>query len=177
VNSHRVLFVVLPLLVALPSMRREPQQNLGGQSLPASAKEMGPFVVSFSMEPAEKEKIISQVRGFLWDHLQNHTPGQLQITFGNLEGDPTEHTILVRLDKKGNTVILDHIATIEAALLKPGEKPRHRAFLDRFCAFERIDKDTQKTIPDDETRPVESFKLRLKNCKTGAAPTFPALTF
>ena len=176
-NSPRVLFIVLPLLVALPVIGREPQQNLVGQSLPASANEIGPFVVSLRMDPAEEEKIMSQVRGFLWDHLQNHTPGQLRITFGNLEGDPTEHTLLVQTDKKGNTVILDHIATTEAALLKPGEKPKHRTFLDKFCAFERIDKDTQKTIPDDETRPVESFKLRLKNCKTGAAPTFPTLTF
>lgn len=123
------------------------------------------------MKPVEKERIVSQVRDFLWDHLQNHTLGKVQITFGNLEGDPTQHIFVVQLDKKGNTAVRDHVTTTEAALLQPGEKPKHRAFLDKFCAVERIDPNTQKSIPNDETRSAESFKLHMKDCKTGAVLT------
>ena len=170
----RILFLV-PLLVALPLTGREPQRNPGGQSPPPSANQIGPFVVSWGMDRVDKEKIMFQVRGFLWEHLQDHTPGHFKITFGNLEGDPTAHTIFIQQDKKGNGVVRDEVTTTEAALLKPGEKPKHRKFLDKFCAFERIDKNTQKPIPDDETRPAESFTLRLKNCRTGAV--FAVLTF
>jgi hypothetical protein len=152
------------LSVALASMGLDAQPARGEQVAPPRSDKIGPFVVSYGLNRAEKDKILSQARGFLWDHLHNHMTGQLRITFGNLEGDPTEHTLVVRLDKKGSSVVRDQITTTQAALLRPGEKPRRRTFLDKFCAFERIDENTEESIPDGETRPAESFKLRLTAC-------------
>jgi hypothetical protein len=129
--------------------------------------EIGPFSVPWGRH-AERDVILAQVRGFLWDHMRKHAVGRVQVTFYNLEGDPTTHAYSIELDKNGNSVVHDQVTSIEAALLPPGKKPKRETFLYKFCAFERLDRETRKSVPEEVTQAPESFTLRLKNCKTGA---------
>lgn len=159
-NRLRAIFLVLTLFLTSSSGGQEQQPNPG-----STPNEIGPFVVSWGVNPAEREKIMSPVRSFFWEHLQNHTPGQVQITFGNLEGGPTEHKLFIQASKKGDMIVVDHITTTQSGLLSSGEKPKHKVYVQRLCTFERLDNNSQELIPDNEKRAPESFKLRLKDCK------------
>lgn len=165
-NRSRAIFLVFAFLVTSPSVGQERQRNQGCKTPLSSPNEIGPFVVSWGMDPAEREKIMTRVRSFFWEHLQNHTPGQIRITFGNLEGGPTEHTLCIQASKKGDMVVLDHIATTQSIPLPSSERPKHKAYVQKLCTFDRMDNNSQKVIPDNEKRAPESFELRLKDCKT-----------
>jgi hypothetical protein len=165
--NWRRLFLLISSLVLASAALAQQSQHSCRQDGPPSLKEIGPFVVKWGMILEEREKIMSQIRSFLWGHLENRTLGQVQVTFGNLEGDPTTHVLSIQGLKKGKAIVVDHVVTIEGALVLPGAKPKRKTSVDRFCAFERIDRHTHESIPDFETRAADSFDLHLKNCKKG----------
>ena len=160
------------ILLLMTSLSPYRTSALAGQRA-ANAEVIGPFIIDYGTDSNRREEILAEVRGFIWDHLQTRRPGQVTIIFGNLEGDPTEHRLSIQSGtKKADWVVRDQVRTTQVALLKPGEKPIRKTHLDKFCAFERIEKNTQAPIRGTEQRPPQYFRLRLTNCKTGAVWTF-----
>lgn len=167
-----LILLVLFLPTALAVSAQEPQSSCGRLKVPPSPNAAGPFVVKWGTIPEEKEKVMAQIRSFLWECLRAGASGRVQVTFGNLEGDPTTHTLSILRRRKKQTILLDNVVALEGALLPPGAKPKRKTFVNRFCTFERIDSLTHELIPESETRPPNSFNLHLKNCKKGSDLVF-----
>jgi hypothetical protein len=126
----------------------------------------GPYVVRNHPVP-DRARLEAEIRGFLWKHWSARRLGMLVATGFNMEGDPTTSTYFVEPDKKGRWVIHVESSSTIAALLPKGEEPRRMKHEETYLELSRVEllddaPAQQVPIPDDDTRPPEKYKLRLK---------------
>jgi hypothetical protein len=123
----------------------------------------GPYFLKNNLEESRTNRVLAEIRGFLWNHLLEHRLGRLQVTVYTVEGDPTTYVFSIEGDTKDCWYIRAKSESIVAALLKPDEKPRRETKEVRHYDVERLDSGTSLVIPKGEKRRAESYRLRLQN--------------
>jgi hypothetical protein len=159
-------YLVLTGFVTQASNHQEPKEKVGTPSGAAAS-----FQLYVGQDPTEREGILSQIRGLLWDHLTEHKVAQVQVLMSSLEGDPTTHDLSVETSDKRRWIVKDTV-TSEQRLLGPKEKPKHRRAIEKYCSFRRLEVKTDSVIPSDETRLPSDYKLELGSCNKKSVLSF-----
>jgi len=168
----KFLSFIMLCLILHPSFMM--QCNSAGQKIRrdlASYDKAGPYEFDNELHPRDSDKLLGELREFLWNHWRERRLGLVTATFYTIEGDPTKTSYFVESDAEGVwRVRVDSDSTI-SALLPKGKKPRREITHDDYDNVERVEPSTtsaadSKLIPDDEVRQPQTFKLRLKNSRT-----------
>jgi hypothetical protein len=131
--------------------------------LNAQYDKAGPYSIGDDLSPSRRDKLLTEIRGFLWEHWINKRPGQLRVTVYTIEGDPTTYNFFIEKDPRENWFIRAKSESVIAALLKPGEKPRHETTEISYYDIERLDPETGHVISKGEKRQPETYRLRLEH--------------
>jgi hypothetical protein len=125
----------------------------------------GPYRILWgeSSQPAGKG-ILTQIRGFLWEHYDGKVPGKLDATFYTLEGEPTHYLFFVDAGPTGEWEIRATITMLRGDYSRPKKKPSQTIVEEKYCYVGRIDPSSEKAIPREEKRSAESYKLVLRIC-------------
>jgi hypothetical protein len=162
---YAVLYFVLLLGAAY---RQKPEGQSFVDNMTQIDKE-GPYFVKNNLDESEENRLLAQIRGFLWEHWKKQRPGELQATFYTVEGDPTSYTFFIENDGKGHWVIRAKSDSQLSALLPPGHPPKHETATVLYSVVERIDPATKKTVPPNQVLLPEAYRLRLRS--EGEAPS------
>lgn len=148
-----------------------------GQTLPQRAKrdltsydKAGPYTIDYEA-PFKGDKYLGEIRGFLWEHWKERRLGMVKARFYTIEGDPTTSTSFVEPDAKGCWRITVESESIISALLPKGKKPRRKITEEDYDEIVRIEatgESSAPTIPEQEIREPQTYKLRLKNSRTNS---------
>jgi hypothetical protein len=155
--------LILCFFLLTKALNRQQSQEETPDKRMLQVDKAGPYFLKNNLEESQTGRLLAEIRGFLWDHLQEHRLGQLQATVYTIEGDPTTYVFFVESDTKDRWYIRAKSESMLAALLKPGEKPRHETREVRYYDVERLDSETNQVIPKTEKRQSHTYRLRLKN--------------
>lgn len=122
----------------------------------------GPYSLGNNLSLAQTNRLLSKIRGFLWDHWSEDRPGQLQATVYTVEGDPTTYIFFVEKDSKGHWCIRAKSESVVAKIPEPGETRSHEMKEVTYYEIERLDSESNKPIPREEKRQPDKYRLQLK---------------
>jgi hypothetical protein len=123
----------------------------------------GPYFIKNDLTQPETNRLMAEIRRFLWDHWKKRQTGELEATFYTIEGDPTHYHFLVAPDEKGRWVIRSKSVSTVSQLLKPGQKPKREAKVVIYSVVQIIDPETNKPIRDGRQSLPNAFRLLLIN--------------
>jgi hypothetical protein len=170
----KLLSVMTLLLILSPNLLA--QCNTPGRKIRrdlASYEKAGPYNFDNELHPRDADKLLVELRGFLWKHWRERRLGLVAATFYTIEGDPTNSCYFVESDSKGVWwVRVDSKSTI-SALLPKGKRPRHESAHDQYDEVDRVEPTSTsaadaKPISNEELREPQMFKLRFRNSRTNS---------
>jgi hypothetical protein len=137
----------------------------------ASYDKAGPYEFDNELHPRDADKLLGELREFLWKHWRERRLALITATFYTIEGDPTKSRYFVESDAKGIwRVRVDSESTI-SALLPKGKRPRHVSTQDdNVDRIEASSTSATNSVPiaDAEVRLPQTYKLRLRNSRTNS---------
>ena len=163
------LILQLSLSTQVESLAQQGKRNL------AAYDKSGPYF--FDNEPPweRRERMAGEIREFLWEHWKERRLGLVKATFFSIEGDLTSSTFFVEPSAKGHWRIVVESESIISSLLPKKRKPRPEINRDYYNLVDRVDPTSDKlapSIPEDEVRQPQTYRLRLKNRQTNSVRIF-----
>ena len=117
------------------------------------------YIVSNRLSEADREKVLSEIRGFLWGKLTHGQPAELRAIFYTLEGDPTSYDFHTE-NPDGKQWCIRADITLE----HPSQRHKKRdVFVHHYCEVFRLDIVTGARIPDTEAREPKTYRLQLRD--------------
>jgi hypothetical protein len=137
----------------------------------------GPFEFDNDLHPRDADRLLGEIRDFLWKHWKDRQPGLVTATFYTIEGDPTKSLYFVESDARGRWLIRVNSDSTISALLPKGKRPRRIIVQDDFDKVDRVEPTSTSSpnsiaIPNDAIRLPQTFKLRLRNSRTNSVRIF-----
>jgi hypothetical protein len=120
------------------------------------------YQVRNGLNSADREKILSEIRAFLWEKVAHHESVQVRVTFHTIEGDPTTYQFHAEKsdDKKW---CLKADIDLEHPSQPHKEKPKREVISQSYCEIFRVDVISGLRIRDAEERDPKAYKLRLRD--------------
>jgi len=134
----------------------------------------GPYTIDYE-PPYKGDKYLGEIRGFLWEHWKERRLGLVKATFYTIEGHPTFSTSFVAPDANGSWRITVESESIISARLVKGKKPRREITNDEYDLIDRVEATggtSAPSIPEQELRQPQTYRLRLKNSRTNSVQIF-----
>lgn len=141
------------------------KQQKGGQT---NYGQVGPYCIHNDLSPEERNRVLGEIREFLWEHWQRRQAGRVTAVFYTIEGDPTSSTFFIEQDQKGR-FRLRVVSESTTFGLRKGQKPRRKVTEETYDIVERVEDvsgehpATGPALSDSEKRPSLTYRLRLKN--------------
>lgn len=137
----------------------------------------GPYEINNDLHPHDADKILGEIRGFLWEHWKERRLGLVKATFFSIEGDHTSSRFSVEPDAKGNWRITVESESIISALLPKGTKPRRERAYETYDVIERIEATSGSSAPSilisaQAVREPQTYRLRFRNRRTNSLRIF-----
>lgn len=152
-----------------------------GQTLPQRARrdltaydKAGPYTIDYE-PPYKGDTYMGEMRGFLWEHWKERRLGMVKATFYTIEGDPTNSTSFVEPDAKGCWRITVESESIISGVLPKGRQPQRETTKEEYDVIDRIEatgESSAPSIPEQEIREPQTYKLRLRNSRTNSVRIF-----
>lgn len=131
--------MTLCLIVASNVM---PQRKVDGQKIRrnlATYDKAGPYNFHNELHPRDADKLLGELRDFLWKHWRERRLGLVTATFYTIEGDSTKSRYFVESDTKGIWHIRVHSESIISALLPKGKQPRREITTNDYDEVDRVE--------------------------------------
>ena len=126
----------------------------------SSMAQAGPYKVGNELNRAEREKVLSEIRSFLWEKLTHRESAQLRAIFYTIEGEPTSYDFRTESVNGNNWCIRADIVLEHPS--QPHRKARKRDVIaHNYCEVFRLDAVSGTRILDSENRDPKTYKLRL----------------
>jgi hypothetical protein len=143
----------------------------------AGYDQAGPYELNNDLHPDDADKILGEIRGFLWEHWKGRHLGLVTATFFTIEGDPTKSRFFVEPDAKGCWLIRIDSESIISAHLPKGRKPRREITHDPYDEIERVEIASGSSLPSinvpaEAVRQPQTYRLRLRNSRTNSLRIF-----
>lgn len=139
----------------------------------AGYDKVGPYRFDNDLHPQEKDKLLGELRNFLWQHWKEQRRGLITSTFYTIEGDPTDSYYFVEPNARGVWYLRVESKSTITALLPKGQKPKSKSICNDYDIVDRIEPSGATTlntvlIPETEMRDPQTYRLRLTNSHTKA---------
>ena len=174
----RLVLIFTSFLILLPGLKAEAKssEQRAKRDL-ASYDQAGPYELNNDLHPHDADKILGEIRGFLWEHWKEKQLGLVKATFFSIEGDQTSSSFFVEPDAKGSWCVKVESVSVTAALLRKGSKPRREITHEKYDEIERLElmsgnSATSILIPAQAMRQPQTYKLRLRNRHTKSMRIF-----
>ena len=152
------------------SLGQETRRNL------AAYDKAGPYSIDNEPPWEKRERIIGEIRGFLWEHWKERRLGLVKAIFHSIEGDQTSSSFFVEPDAKGRWRIMVESESTISALLPKGRKPRREITREDYDQIDRVEPNGNETnlipISSGDVRDPQSYRLRLRNSSTNSVRIF-----
>ena len=131
--------------------------------------QIGPYCIHNDLSPEERNRMLGEMREFLWEHWQGRQTGRVKAVFYTIEGDPTFSTFFIEQDEKSRFRVRVTSESTTTLGLRKGQKPRRKTNEETYDILERVedvrgqDPATAPALPESEKRPSSTYRLRLKN--------------
>src|SRR4029078_502470 len=137
----------------------------------------GPYELNNDLHPHDADKILGEIRGFLWEHWKERRPGVVNDTFFSIEGDQPTSSFLVEPDAKSSWRISVESVSIISALLPKRRKPRREITHEFYDEIERLEATSENAppsvpIPSHSIRQPQTYRIRFRNSRTNAIRLF-----
>jgi hypothetical protein len=139
----------------------------------ANYEQAGPYDFDNELHPRDADKLLGELRGFLWKRWRERRLALVTATFYTIEGDPTKSLYFIESDARGTWwVRIDSESTI-SVLLPKSKRPKHKSTHDDYDSIDRVEPTSTNApkfipIPDDEVRQPQTYRLRLRNSRTNS---------
>jgi hypothetical protein len=174
-SNKLVLIITLGLIIQSGlSMQNKSFGQQGRRNLAAYDKS-GPYSIDNEPPFEKREKMAGEIRGFLWEHWKEQRLGLVKATFFSIEGDHTSSSFFVEPDAKGRWRIAVESESNISALLPKGRKPQREITHDDYDLIDRVEatgESSAPSIPEQEVRQPQTYRLRLKNSRTNSVRIF-----
>lgn len=154
------LIFLFPILFLFHSAASCEAQQPATSELTQVKKVTGPFKFLNGLHGPESEAMLSKMRAFLWENLDDHQAAEVKATFYTLEGEPTEWTFSVDASS-GHWCIRGEYVSTRYFGLKRGQKPQITKGTENYCDAQRVDVQTKVAVPRAEKRSPETYRLQL----------------
>jgi hypothetical protein len=101
----------------------------GARSDVAAYDRAGPYELNNDLHPHDADKILGEIRGFLWEHWKERRLGLVKATFFSIEGDHTSSSFFVEPNAKNSWRITVESESVISALLPKGTKPDAKSLM------------------------------------------------
>jgi hypothetical protein len=170
------IFTSLLILQASSTVQGQPSVQRAKRAL-ATYDQAGPYELSNDLHPHDADKMLAEIRGFLWEHWEQRRHGVIKVTFFSIEGDQTSSSFFVEPDAKGSWRLTVESVSIISALLHKGSKPRREVTDEIYNEVERLEATSGNSapstlIPAQAIRQPQTYRLRFKNTRTNSMRIF-----
>lgn len=174
--SNKLVSIITLCLIVQSGLNMQ-GKSLGQQSRRnlANYDKAGPYSLDNEPPWEKRERMAGEIRGFLWKHWKERRLGLVKATFFSIEGDHTSSTFFVEPDAKSCWRITVQSENVISALLPKGKKPRREITHDDYDLIERVEPtggSSAPSIPEQEVRQPQTYRLRLRNSRTNSARIF-----
>jgi hypothetical protein len=143
----------------------------------AAYDQAGPYELNNDLHPHDADKILGEIRGFLWEHWKERRLGLVKATFFSIEGDHTSSSFFVEPNAEGSWRITVESESIISALLAKGRKPRREITHETYDEIERVEATSGSTapsipLPAQAVRQPQTYRLRFRNSRTNSLRIF-----
>jgi len=123
----------------------------------------GPYQLHNGLKPDQREKILSEIRTFLWEAVTQNRSAELRATFYTLEGDPTSYIFhTAKTDSPQVCIRADTTSEQSTSASREKRSGPSKTSL-QCCEIVRLEAATGARIPENQRREAGTYRLRLRD--------------
>lgn len=176
--SVKLVSILTTCLFLLFSLTMQGKSSAQGARRDLAAYDRaGPYELNNDLHPHDADKILGEIRAFLWEHWKERRLGLVKATFFSIEGDHTSSSFFVEPDVKNSWRITVESESVISALLPKGRKPRRKITHETYNEIERVEAMSGISGPSipisaQEVRQPQTYRLRFRNTRTNSVRIF-----